>query len=164
MIEVRNAKGGVVNIYHGLLNEGRDMSKRWIKRWRMFGLTFAVSNCRVKMREPSKMRWHYAEDGQGASPMMRLKRKVYSRTEGRCEICGKPIDYKYSQLHHVLPYSRMGQFATDERNVLLLCHDCHQEIHSNPLKQVEMMQKKADELGVDLKDFYDYGNIGSGKA
>ena len=81
-----------------------------------------------------------------------------------CHICGKPIDYKYSQLHHVLPYSRMGQFATDERNVLLLCHDCHQEIHSNPLKQVEMMQKKADELGVDLKDFYDYGNIGSGKA
>lgn len=54
----------------------------------------------------------------------------------------------------------MGQFATDERNVLLLCHDCHQEIHSNPLKQVEMMQKKADELGVDLKDFYDYGEKG----
>lgn len=157
MVEVRNAKGDVVNIYHGLMDDGKRISKRWIKRWRMFGLTIAVSNCRVKMREPSKMRWQYADDGHGTSPMKKLKRTAYSRTDGRCEICGKSIDYKYSQLHHILPYSRMGQFATDERNVLLLCHECHQEIHSNPLKQVEMMQKKADELGVDLKDFYDYG-------
>ncbi len=162
MIEVRNAKGGVVNIYDGLLNDGKDMQKRWIKRWRIFGLTVAVSNCRVKMREPSKMRWHYAWDGSGGgrSPMSRLKYKVYRRSDGHCEICGKTVDYKGSQLHHVLPYCRMSQFAIDERNVLLLCHDCHQEIHSNPMKQVEMMQAKAKEVGVDLKDYYDYGKEG----
>lgn len=157
MIQVKNAKGGVVTIYHGMLNDGKDVTKRWIKRWRMFGLTFAVSNCRVKMREPSKMRWHYADTGGDRSPMKHLKHKIYSRAEGCCEMCGKPVEYKNSQLHHVLPYARMMQFATDERNVMLLCHGCHQEIHSNPMKQALMMQAKAEELGIDLKDFYEYG-------
>lgn len=157
MIQVKNGKGGVVTIYHGMLNDGKDMTKRWIKRWRMFGLTFAVSNCRVKMREPSQMRCRYAEDGQGQNPMTRLKRETYGRAGGCCEICGKPVEYKKSQLHHVLPCARMTQFTTDKRNVMLLCHGCHQEIHSNPMKMAQMMQAKADELGVDLKDFYDYG-------
>ena len=158
MIEVRNAKGGTVNVYAGLLNEGKPAGKRWIKRWRLFGLTFAVSNRRVKMREPSKDRWTWEENPDGKrGPLNTMKHKLYGATNGCCQVCGEKHTFKHLQLHHILPFARMSQYATDERNVMLLCHRCHQEIHSNSLRQVEMMQVKASELGVDLKDYYDYG-------
>lgn len=158
MIEVRNAKGGTVNVYAGMLQDGKPMQKRWIKRWRVFGLTFAVSNRRIKMREPSKDRWTWEENPEGGRGMLnKMKHKLYESTDGCCQVCGKKHDFKHLQLHHILPFARISQFATDERNVMLLCHRCHQEIHSNPLKQVEQMKAKAKELGVDLKDYYDYG-------
>lgn len=158
MIQVKNSKGGTVNIYGGMLNDGKPFAKRWIKRWHIFGLTFAVSNRRVKMREPSKDRWTWEESpAEGRGRLCRMKHERYDKSGGCCDMCGKHFDYRKLQLHHILPYSRMSQFATEERNMLLLCHDCHREIHSNPFRQVEMMTKKAKELGVDLKDFYDYG-------
>jgi len=40
-------------------------------------------------------------------------------------------------------------------NMVLLCHRCHKEVHCNPWKNIQMMQKKAAELDVDLKERYE---------
>ena len=33
----------------------------------------------------------------------------------------------------------------------------HKEVHCNPWKNIELMKAKAEELGIDLKERYDYG-------
>jgi hypothetical protein len=43
------------------------------------------------------------------------------------------------------------------KNMLFVCHKCHREIHNNPWLNIRLMKEKADELGIDLHDKYDYG-------
>lgn len=85
-----------------------------------------------------------------------LKERLWRKQGHKCMMCGKEIrKYGHSQLHHVLPYQRFPQFATDIRNVMLLCNDCHDEIHGNPFLDCKMQTEKAEELGINLKDYYD---------
>ena len=59
-------------------------------------------------------------------------------------------------MHHVLPLSRFPELGQSIRNGIMLCHKCHKEIHCNPWRNIELMKAKAEELGIDLKDRYDY--------
>lgn len=59
------------------------------------------------------------------------------------------------ELHHILPVARFPELWDDRRNCVALCHDCHKEIHCNPLANIRMMQAKAAELGLDLAERYD---------
>ena len=101
------------------------------KTFKVLGLYFTVSNCRVKKRHA-----------------------------GRCTHCGRKFDFDVMELHHVLPYARFQDLITDDRNMILLCHKCHKEVHCNPFLNIQLMQAKADELGIDLHDRYDYGKEG----
>ena len=84
------------------------------------------------------------------------KREKWEATNGVCECCGKKLDkFNRSQIHHVLSWWRVPQFECDQRNLLLLCPECHNKIHKDPFIQTRMIEEKCKELGVNVSDYYD---------
>lgn len=85
-----------------------------------------------------------------------MKHKLWDKYDGHCQICGKNIEkYSWSQVHHVLNWWRFPEYETDERNLLLLCRDCHSHIHKEPFLECKMIEAKCKELGINLKEYYD---------
>lgn len=91
--------------------------------------------------------------------IVQVKNMLWKKYDGHCQICGKKIEkYGYSQLHHILNWYRFPEYETDERNLLLLCRDCHSHIHKEPFLECRMIEDKCNELGINFKERYDYGN------
>ena len=130
-----------------------DTSRTFKKTFKVLGLYFTISNCRVKKRHACG----YSLQGHDRELIWQAKQRLYKEHEGRCPHCGRKFGFDVMELHHVLPYARFQDLITDERNLLLLCHDCHKEVHCNPFLNIQLMQEKADELGIDLHERYDYG-------
>ena len=87
--------------------------------------------------------------------IVKTKETLWEKHNGCCQICGKKIDkFGHSQVHHILSWWRFPQFETDERNILLLCRDCHNNIHREPFLQCKMIEEKAKELNINLKEYY----------
>ena len=74
----------------------------------------------------------------------------------RIDLRFKQFDISFMELHHVLPWSRFPELRAKKSNQLLLCHDCHKEIHCNPYLNIRLMEDKAKEFGIDLKERYKY--------
>ena len=156
-IEINN-DGGTVNIVSPVLGEHhepphRAERKNWKHSWRLFGIYFTMSSCRVKMRTSDHNR-----SGRQAQDSRDIKGKMYENQYGICPHCGKHFEMSYMELHHVLPWSRFPELRAKRKNQLLLCHDCHKEIHCNPYLNIRLMEEKAKEFGIDLKERYDYDN------
>ncbi|MGX8696365.1 MAG: HNH endonuclease [Prevotella sp.] len=60
------------------------------------------------------------------------------------------------EAHHTLPVCRFPELIDDLENIMMLCHRCHKEVHINPFKNVQLMKAKTREMGIDLKERYDY--------
>lgn len=86
--------------------------------------------------------------------MSEHKKKVYKREDGRCEICGKHLEYSEMELHHVLPLATFKSMATNKANMMCLCAHCHKGVHANIYRQLAMMEAKAADFGIDLKAYY----------
>lgn len=41
-------------------------------------------------------------------------------------------------------------------NIMMLCHNCHKEVHCNPFLNIRMMREKAAQIGVDLTERYSF--------
>lgn len=54
------------------------------------------------------------------------------------------------ELHHILSRAKFPQLVDMEENIMVLCHECHKEIHCNPFLNASLMERKAAELHVDL--------------
>lgn len=90
-------------------------------------------------------------------PMWRrrkLKAIVYDRSGGKCEICGKEQEYQLMETHHVLPVGRFPHLVLAKKNLMCLCHACHKEAHNNPYLWVALMEQKAKEMGIELREYY----------
>lgn len=129
--------------------------KRWWKRsfqiWKgRFYITF--SNCRVKKRPTS---CNHDRTHRMGDIMREIKEYRYKQNDGLCPECGKPYDISVMELLHVLPWSRFPEMRARKANMVLLCHRCHKEVHCNPWKNIQMMQEKAAELNVNLKERYE---------
>ena len=62
---------------------------------------------------------------------------AYGRANNRCEKCGKLFkDYREPEYHHVELYSEGGNTSLD--NIMVLCGDCHDEIHRNKVDSKEI--------------------------
>lgn len=133
-------------------SQPRSWRKGWAKRLRIGKLYFYISNCRMKKRPIRDLL--YTSHTQDHCIMN--KRKLYERQEGRCPHCGQTFEYEQLEMHHILPLSRFPELGKSIRNGIMLCHRCHKEIHCNPWKNIELMKAKAQELGIDLKERYDY--------
>ena len=150
-----NKSGGQVTIINPPYEQAPRQKRWWKRSFRFmkgrFYITF--SNCRVKKRPTSCDH----ECSQKLTDNMReIKGYRYKQQKGLCPECGKLFDIKEMELHHVLPWGRFPELRARKANMILLCHKCHKEIHCNPWKNIELMKAKAEELGIDLKERYDY--------
>ena len=123
--------------------------KQWLKRWRFFGVTIALSNGRIRLRP-----YRDLADIKTGIFLKRLKHNLYEEHGGRCPVCGEHFEFKDMTLHHVLPVGRFPGLFSDPRNVELTCYRCHKNIHNDPYLNIRIMEQKAAELGIDLNEFY----------
>ena len=155
-----NQEGGTVVIGNPPFSATQEKPKKknWIKKWRMFGLYFAVANCRLKRRDwrDTQMRQY---DG-GWRGYRKDKEDVFEAQGHKCPHCGLEVQsFKDLEAHHILPCGRFPEMRNKKENIIMLCHHCHREVHNNPYKNIEMMEAKAKELGIDLNEHYETGNI-----
>lgn len=120
------------------------------KTLKLGGLYFTISNCRVKIR--NLCGYNLKRDER--KKMFKFKSRFFKFNNGCCPHCGRKFKIDGMELHHVLPYSRFRELFNDERNMILLCHDCHKEVHCNPFLNIKLMENKASELGIDLNTRY----------
>ena len=94
------------------------------KSWRMFGLYFYVSSIRMKRRRTidEKMRKQHKE-------LKKKKLLLYKKQDGRCEACGRHFGTEALELHHLVGVSENPGLALVLSNMVLLCHECHCEVH-----------------------------------
>lgn len=132
------------------LKSNKIWNRKTFKKLFKFGnlRIYITWNLRLKARNKR-------DDIFGCLKTPRLRHKLWERAQGKCERCGKDIDYKVFESHHVLPLGRFKEFADDINNMQCLCHDCHKEIHCDPYKEIRQMEQKAKELGINLKEYYD---------
>lgn len=152
MGELVNQGVGTVIITPPYRSKPRVWRKGWARRLKLGRLYFYISNCRMKKRPIRDLMYN----GATKHHIVENKRKLYEQQGGKCPHCGQPFEYEQLELHHILPLSRFPELGQSIRNGVMLCHCCHMEIHFNPWKNIELMKAKADELGIDLKERYDY--------
>lgn len=94
------------------------------KSFRLFGLYFYVSSIRMKRRRTidEKMRNHQ-------KTLRKKKLLLYKTQSGRCEMCGKHFGTEALEIHHLLGVSENPGLALALRNMVLLCHECHVDLH-----------------------------------
>lgn len=56
-----------------------------------------------------------------------IKEKIISRDRGICQKCKNTCKQYSGQVHHIIPVSEGG--IDHEDNLILLCSDCHTEVH-----------------------------------
>ncbi len=131
--------------------------KHFKKMWRIGGWRlYLTHNFRLKNSQ--------ARDQQrNHNGILDVKERLWQKHDGHCQICGKKIKkFSASQIHHVLNWWRFPEYETDERNLLLLCLECHSHIHKEPFVETRMILDKCMELGINPKDYYDYGGASEG--
>lgn len=138
------------------MEEFRRLKANKIWNRKTFKKLFKFGNLRIYITWNLRLKARNKRDDIfGCLKIPRLRRKLWERAQGKCEICGKDIDYNVCELHHVLPLGRFKEFADNINNMQCLCHNCHKDIHCDPYKQIAQMESKAKELGINLKEYYD---------
>ena len=131
----------------------RPWRKRWAKKFRIGQLYFYISNCRMKKRPKRDLLY----SNRVQEHCVETKHKLYERQGGKCPHCGQPYEYEAMELHHILPLSRFPELGQSIRNGIMLCHLCHKEVHGNPYLNIQMMENKAKEIGININNRYETG-------
>ena len=82
-------------------------------------------------------------DNRCADLKQKSRLKLLERAGGKCEHCGRELDYHDMQLHHVVPASMNG--TNNKHNLMCLCPECHHLIHANAVVNHELIEKKLRE-------------------
>lgn len=125
----------------------------WLRRWKAFGLTFAVGKgCGIKAKWPKGCNRAKALNGQRKTGLManahKKKPTLYERQGGCCWLCRRPLEQKRMQIHHVLPLVLYPELGSKDDNLMLLCPECHRHIHQNALLSANLIRERAVLLGV----------------
>lgn len=116
------------------MNEER--KKKYMLKLSILGVKIYVCNLNMK---PYLRRL----DNRSSNIRNESRRKIYERGGGKCEHCGKPLEYTQMQIHHVVPVSMNG--TNNPHNLMCLCHDCHRLIHGNPYINQSFIERKLRE-------------------
>ena len=145
-----NQNGGQVTIINPPFALEKKREKHFKKMWRIGGWRlYLTQNFRLKNSQTR-------DQDRNHNGILDAKREKWAKSDGHCEICGKKLEkFNRSQIHHVLAWWRFPQFETDQRNLMLLCPECHNHIHKDPFIQTRMIEEKCKELGVNVSDYYD---------
>ena len=83
-VEINNTGGTVI------ISDGAPKPpKQWAKKWHAFGLTFAVSNGRLKKRPYRDILY---KEHHTQQKMCELKDRIYKRNNGCCPHCHQPME------------------------------------------------------------------------
>ena len=122
--------------------------RKWVWRWGDWRL-YITHHCALKQKEKHQPR-HREE-------LAEIKSRLVSERGQTCQLCGKPIErYCKIHIHHIIPWSRYPEGELDDRNLMVLCSGCHNEVHANPLLNASLIYKAATKIGVDIKKYFAY--------
>lgn len=128
--------------------------KHFKKMWKIGGWRLYLTH-NFRLKNSQKRDQHRNHSG-----IVQVKEMLWKKHNGCCECCGMTIDkFCHSQVHHILSWWRFPQFETDERNLMLLCCDCHHHIHKSAFLDLKMQIQKAKELGINLYDYYNKEDV-----
>lgn len=132
---------------------GRIWSKKMLKQCffrlnppKSIKKTSTIKKISVKGIEKKKAKAEYTEK------QFELFREIYAEhPTKRCYECNKWVDGQSSaQFHHLIFKSVAPKLALVKDNILLLCENCHSQIHSDSSKT-----PKTKELTQKIKEKYD---------
>ena len=112
--------------------------RRFLFRLWIFGTFLYVSN--LKLLPYKRQR----NNGTHSHKMRDLKRRLLEERGGGCQCCGKELDTSTCEFHHIVPYSLNG-WHSNENNLMLVCHECHRNLHLNPLLNARLIEKHVAE-------------------
>lgn len=102
------------------------------KSFKLFGLYFYISNIRMKRRR--------TVDEQRRNQRNALKKRkvwLYRKQAGCCFDCGRHFPPTALEIHHIVGVSENPGLMLQMKNLVLLCHDCHQKVHGQePVDEV----------------------------
>lgn len=122
--------------------------KKWGKEWRFFGLRFTV----IKEKRKKGSGRIYAG---GWKRHVDNRMAVFEAQGHKCQICGMEFsNFKQMNAHHVLPWCKFPELRNKHENLVMLCENCHKEVHCNPYINIAMQEAKAQELNIDMRGRY----------
>lgn len=132
---------------------GNQGQQGWLRRWRAFGMTFAVSKgCGIKAKWSKGCSRSTVINGQRKTGLLanahKKKERLYERQHHCCWLCNKEMRQRDLQIHHILPLYFYPELSGATDNLLLLCDRCHKHIHQNPLLSANLIRETAVKLGV----------------
>lgn len=127
------------------------VKRGWVLKIKIWNFYLYFSNCRMKKRA-------IRDEGARLKSKELYKKKVslYEQQGQICPICKQPFKVENMEVHHYLPIARFPELGGVKSNMIVLCHHCHKEIHCNPYRNIAMMETKAKELNINIRDYYDY--------
>ncbi len=92
-----------------------------IKIWKIY---IYVTRYRMKRRDKQD---NFRRNKRRA--LNRIRHRLYEAQKGVCRICGNPFPLSALEAHHVRGLSTRKTEYLKQRNIELLCHNCHVELH-----------------------------------
>lgn len=117
--------------------------------WTLFNkLHVYITTCRMKARQKRDVHSKEALQEWFQDVVIPLKQ----RAKEHCEMCGRTNKRLYA--HHVLPFSRFPEYYKDLDNILYVCNNCHNMIHSDPFLECSMIEDMAIKKKIKLQKHY----------
>ena len=114
----------------------QERKKKYMLKVDILGVKIYICNLNLKPYTRSL-------DNRCADLRRASRQALYDRAGGKCEYCGREIDYHGMQLHHVVPVSMNG--TNNPHNLMCLCSECHHLIHGNAVVNHDLIEKKLRE-------------------
>lgn len=114
----------------------QERKKKYMLKVDILGVKIYICNLNLKPYTRSL-------DNRCADLRRASRQALYDRAGGKCEYCGREIDYRGMQLHHVVPVSMNG--TNNPHNLMCLCSECHHLIHGNAVVNHDLIEKKLRE-------------------
>ena len=114
----------------------QERKKKYMLKVDILGVKIYICNLNLKPYTRSL-------DNRCADLRRASRQALYDRAGGKCEYCGREIDYHGMQLHHVVPVWMNG--TNNPHNLMCLCSECHHLIHGNAVVNHDLIEKKLRE-------------------
>ena len=114
----------------------QERKKKYMLKVDILGVKIYICNLNLKPYSRSL-------DNRCADLRRASRQALYDRAGGKCEYCGREIEYRGMQLHHVVPVSMNG--TNNPHNLMCLCSECHHLIHGNAVVNHDLIEKKLRE-------------------
>lgn len=75
---------------------------------------------------------------------VKFRREVRSRDDCICQMCNKKLIPRWTEIHHILPWSSYPSLRFNVNNGICLCSRCHKSIKGKEMNFVKMFSRIVD--------------------